>query len=881
MNTKKMPQAGGQGARTEIDRRQNMPTRPACQLKFTLITKSNGPLTKIIRYQDGKPVKDLSECWLSEGTSQEVTTSLKGFAESLRSCKPNQALIHGISGHKEVKIVSERNFKGQCGTITRTKKSFGYPRKNALTLFDYDVKPGIEPLSHDAWLKTMSSAVPGFEQAGYVVTPSTSACIYDKDGHLLAGDGYGFHHYVIVQNSADIPRFNDVLFKRLWLAGYGYIFVSRSGAQLERTIYDQFVMSPERLDFVAGAVCRDGLEQRLPDPVYVAGAVLDTTLLPSLSKSEEAGFKRLVEQAKQDTRDEADTVRAEYLKTEVPRLAKRLKVSQEEARKILSKRVCGTLSSNDILEFDNGGFVSARDILKDPKKYHLKTLRDPVEPEQGNYRAKLFVNKDKSIIVNSCLHGGRTYKLQAGLVEDKTEPEGQAIETPDDLLDFEIKRKPHLDLTKFSGLPKAFVELATLNSEADPAAVLFTFLARFGVEIGRNPFFNIGDTTHHGQLAAVIVGESAKSRKGTSGKPVEKLFSLNSFNSSNENRKYISARTSPGPFSSGEGIIYAVRDPIEAWDRKKQATEIIDPGIDDKRLYVLDEEFGGVLTNTKREGNTLSMVIRCAWDNGRFDPLTKNSKISAIGAHVGWVSHITNYELKAKLPECEGFNGFANRILWVFSQRQKLVPMPEPMPSKELAKLQNLLLPILNKCHESEIKIPFTKQAQEAWIDEYYQRLTLQNENGLLGVILNRSEAQVRRLALLFTLLDGENKTSLEHLNQAMAAWQYCEDSAAYIFKGQAQDSVARKIVEVLREKGSLTSTEISNLFSRNIKSDRIQTAIEELVSSDAAEMVSEPTKGRPLQVLKIKHSYEKNEFNEKRFDDFGAGCSDCDEDIL
>lgn len=447
-------------------------------------------------------------------------------------------------------------------------------------------------------------------------------------------------------------------------------------------------------------------------------------------------------------------------------------------------------------------------------------------------------------------------------VEIPDEACSQTLPQDDLLVDFEIKAKPHFDINKFSGITKAFVKLATQNSEADPAAVLFTFLARFGVEVGRNPYFNIGDSTHHGRLAVVIVGESSRSRKGTSGKPISRLMSLKSLMSPSE---YIFSRTSPGPFSSGEGIIYAVRDPVKAWDRKKQATEIIDPGIDDKRLFVLDEEFAGVLANTHREGNTLSMVIRSAWDNGRFDPLTKNNKISATDAHVGWVSHITQYELLLKLPECEGFNGFANRILWVYSQRQKLVPMPEPMPAKELAELQYLLLSILNKCHECEREISFTEQAKEAWVYEYYQRLISRNGNGLLGVVLNRSEAQVRRLALLFTLLDGENQTSLEHLNQAMAAWKYCEDSACYIFKGQAQDNVARKISQALQVTGRLTGTEIRDLFSRHIKKDRIEKAIEELVANDTAKMISESTGGRPLQVLKIKHSSDKSDKSDKR----------------
>ncbi|MCD6297440.1 MAG: hypothetical protein J7M30_09820, partial [Deltaproteobacteria bacterium] len=405
-------------------------TDPSATVKFTLVTKSNGPLTKIIRYQDGKPVKDLSECWLSDGTSHEVTTSIKGFAESLRSCKPNQALVHGICGHKEVKIVSERNFKGQPGTVTRTKKFFRYPKENALTLFDYDVKPNVEPLSHEAWMKVMSEIFPGFEQVGYVFTPSTSSCIYGKDDNQLSGESNGFHHYVIAKEPSDIPRFNDTLFKRLWLTGCGYIFISCSGAQLERTIYDQVVMSPERLDFVAGAVCKDGLEQRLPDPVYQAGDILDTILLPSLTQQEESEFQNLVEQAKQDKRNEADTIRNEYFKTEAPRLAERLNVPQNKAREILSTRVSGKIDAEDSLEFDNGDSARAVDILKDPEKYHLKTLRDPLEPEQGKCKAKLFVNNDGSVIVNSYLHGGRTFRLQE---DSKVQSELLLEETREDL----------------------------------------------------------------------------------------------------------------------------------------------------------------------------------------------------------------------------------------------------------------------------------------------------------------------------------------------------------------------------------------------------------------------------------------------------------------
>ena len=71
---------------------------------------------------------------------------------------------------------------------------------------------------------------------------------------------------------------------------------------------------------------------------------------------------------------------------------------------------------------------------------------------------------------------------------------------------------------------------------------------------------------------------------------------------------------SPGPLSSGEGIIYAIRDERREYvvDKQKNSGKFIvtDPGIEDKRLHVIVEEFAGALSCSKRDGNTLSSIIR-------------------------------------------------------------------------------------------------------------------------------------------------------------------------------------------------------------------------------------------------------------------------------
>jgi len=363
----------------------------------------------------------------------------------------------------------------------------------------------------------------------------------------------------------------------------------------------------------------------------------------------------------------------------------------------------------------------------------------------------------------------------------------------------------------------------------------------------------VGDTKHRARLAAVIVGASSKARKGTSGKPVTRLFS----------GLLDPARSSPGPFSSGEGIVHAVRDEVKKWSEKDQTWVAVDPGIADKRLFVLDEEFAGVMANTKREGNTLSMVIRSAWDSGNLDPLTKTSKTTATGAHVGWVSHVTLEELHRKLDETEAFNGFANRIIWPCARRAKTVPFPEPMPEGELSVIRDRMAEALAKIDAEPYPIRWGDAAKEAWIKTHYADLTKDNP-GLVGCVINRAEAQVVRLAMIYCLLDGMKVISLDHLEAALAFWSYCEQSARFIFHGRQADQTAQIILEAVKER-DLTGSDVHALFGNNVHACRLEVALSGLVSS--GQITQEKVRsgrGRPRITYRFsKTPYELNEKNE------------------
>jgi hypothetical protein len=74
-----------------------------------------------------------------------------------------------------------------------------------------------------------------------------------------------------------------------------------------------------------------------------------------------------------------------------------------------------------------------------------------------------------------------------------------------------------------------------------------------------------------------------------------------------------------------------VRDSLKGREPIRQKGKIVgyqdviqDQGVEDKRLLLLEPEFGGVLQALNRDGNKLSAVIRQAWDSDTMAILTKS-----------------------------------------------------------------------------------------------------------------------------------------------------------------------------------------------------------------------------------------------------------------
>jgi hypothetical protein len=76
----------------------------------------------------------------------------------------------------------------------------------------------------------------------------------------------------------------------------------------------------------------------------------------------------------------------------------------------------------------------------------------------------------------------------------------------------------------YHGLAGEIVNRIAPHTEADPVAILSQLLVAFGAAAGRGAWFQVEATHHHPNEFLVLIGDSARSRKGSSWDHVHRLM---------------------------------------------------------------------------------------------------------------------------------------------------------------------------------------------------------------------------------------------------------------------------------------------------------------------------------------------------------------------
>jgi hypothetical protein len=368
------------------------------------------------------------------------------------------------------------------------------------------------------------------------------------------------------------------------------------------------------------------------------------------------------------------------------------------------------------------------------------------------------------------------------------------------------------------------------HTEADPVAILTQLLVAFGAAVGRGAWFQVEATRHHPNEFMLLVGDSSKARKGSSWDHVRKLIATLD--------PTIERRILTG-LSSGEGLIWAVRDPTTQ-----------DPGITDQRLLVIEPEFASPLKASTREISTLSPTLRCAWDGRPLAILTRTAPARSTQAHIALIGHITQAELRRHTTHLELANGYLNRILIIACRRQRLLPEGgehDPLHGTNLTRLLTTTL----KHAQTAGQLRLHPDAREHWHDAYRQ--LARPLPGVLGQITARAEAHTIRLALIYALADGKRHIAPQHLQAALALHDYATRSAGWALKGATGEPLAEQIHAALREHpAGLTRSQISHTLKHNQPAGHIDQALHALQAAGRATPTQIATGGRPAQLWSL-----------------------------
>ena len=380
----------------------------------------------------------------------------------------------------------------------------------------------------------------------------------------------------------------------------------------------------------------------------------------------------------------------------------------------------------------------------------------------------------------------------------------------------------------YHGLAGEIVDTIAPETEADPVAILSQLLVAFGAAVGRGAWFQVEATRHHPNQFLVLVGDSSRARKGSSWDHVHRLITGAD--------PQVRSRILTG-LSSGEGLIWAVRDPQGQ-----------DPGASDRRLLVIEPEFVSVLKAAGREISTLSPTLRSAWDGRPLAILTRTAPARATAAHISIIGHITATELRHHVNPVELANGLLNRFLLLSCRRVRLLPEGgAPDPLKDTG-LDNRLARALEAARRAG-QIRLSTSARRAWRDAYQQ--LAQPRAGIAGDLSARAEAHTIRLALLYTLLDNARQIQPAHLDAALALWDYAQRSATWALERTAGDPLARQIHAALTHAlpDGLTRTQLRDLLHRNPTTIQLDHALAALAHDGKITSQRVLTAGRPAEL--------------------------------
>jgi len=383
----------------------------------------------------------------------------------------------------------------------------------------------------------------------------------------------------------------------------------------------------------------------------------------------------------------------------------------------------------------------------------------------------------------------------------------------------------------YRGILADITEAAGPTTEADPPGIYASLQAGAGVLAGSGPYVRIGNIRHPLLIWPLLMGRTGSGRKGEATTVAEVFLrraKLSTF----------PALTVAG-LSSGEGLIEQVCDD--------------GPRAEDRRLLVIETEFSSVMARSRREGNTLAAISRQAWE-GRPLSVMNRKQLKASASHIAIIGHVAPREFRLRLADAELAGGTYNRYLPFYVERGKLLAVPEPVAEPALARLAARLSDAIDTA-SAITSIQLGRAAISLWTDELYPEFAdLDDEDDLAySEFTRRAAPYCQRVAGLHAALDGRALIGKDDLTAASAQVRYSVASARYVLDGVRRNPREERLIRAINAAGQagLTRTDISALFSRNLKTGVLDELLAGLIANGNYEIIRAETGGRPAETYR------------------------------
>jgi len=276
-----------------------------------------------------------------------------------------------------------------------------------------------------------------------------------------------------------------------------------------------------------------------------------------------------------------------------------------------------------------------------------------------------------------------------------------------------------------------------------------------------------------------------------------------------------------------------------------------------QRMLVCCNEFASLLRKAKKESSSgLIQTLTDAYDcKDSLDNPTRILPLSAKKAFVSMIALSTREWLERSLDVDDIYGGFVNRNTFYLWTRTQPLHNPGKVTESLMNEIKMKLHHVRNEKKGGHTEYTFSDEADNILKEWYEKNYYAEYDHDIVDAAAQRIDENVRKLALLYAVLENDVDDLNIHADQLQAAitvGEYWQTTVTQIFSKFGFSKTARaemKIIELL-EQANHTKREIQLKIGGNMSASEINQAIEALVKAERINRIAE--KGSRTKLLKL-----------------------------